>query len=438
MTAPPSPPGSRRSFALLWAGQAVSQLGDAVFLTTLLLWVADLTDSPAAVGLLFVFEAIPILLVSPLAGVFVDRWPYKRTLIRSDLGRALLVLPLVFVQTESGLWFIYLDVFLVSVLTRFFFPGLMASLPGIVGDERLPAATSSIRATLSIAFIVGPLIAAPLFVAVGPETALLANSASFAVSAILLAFCRFDESGRGVAASGLHRVCKELVEGFRLVLTSRLQKTILATGALVMLGAGAINALNIFFIDEALDRSRSFIGLADGLQGLGFALGALAVVPLSSRLPLTRMIGLGALVMGIFTILYSQMELLVPALGLVALLGLGNGLADTAAQTVTIQRTDPSARGRILSLHSTAANASLIVAAGAAGFAAEIFDLRALMASAGILFLLAAALASWYLSRLPEDELRLEDSGEAVALDDLLAADTAEPMPTGGSAVAGE
>ncbi|MPZ22231.1 MAG: MFS transporter [Dehalococcoidia bacterium] len=393
-------PDARRSFGLLWAGQAISQLGDAIFLTTLLLWVADLTDSPAAVGAVLAVEAIPILLVSPLAGVFVDRWRYKSTLIYSDLARAVLVALLIIVQSSDLLWLIFIDVFLISVVTRFFFPSLMAALPVVAGEGRLTRSISYVRATVNVAYIAGPLIAAPLFVYAGPEVALAVNALSFLASAVALAFCRLEQP-RTQAARGLAHVRQELMSGVRLVRSSRLQSTALTVGFLVLLGAGTMNAVNIFFIEEALNEPRSYLGLVNGLGGLGFAIGALALIPLANRLTLWRLIGIGLLLMGAASLVYAQLSLIFPALVVYTMFGLGNGVADTANQSFILSRTPGLFRGRIISLHTMAANAAVVGGSAAAGFLAESIDTRWLISSTSVLFVLAGCFALWSFSRLP-------------------------------------
>jgi MFS family permease len=85
-----------RDYARLWWGQAVSSIGDFVFDTTLVLWIATKLGkgqswSPAAVGGVMLAASIAILVVGPLAGVFVDRWNRRRTMLRTEKYRAVLV-----------------------------------------------------------------------------------------------------------------------------------------------------------------------------------------------------------------------------------------------------------------------------------------------------------------------------------------------------------
>ncbi|HEU5198174.1 MAG TPA: MFS transporter [Ktedonobacterales bacterium] len=85
-----------RQFALLWSGQSISYLGDYVFDTTLLLWIAasiarGQSWGPLAVSGLLAATALPALLVGPIAGVFVDRWDKRRTMLWADALRAGLI-----------------------------------------------------------------------------------------------------------------------------------------------------------------------------------------------------------------------------------------------------------------------------------------------------------------------------------------------------------
>ena len=84
-----------RDFAKLWYGQAVSSAGDFVFTTTLTLWIAvklgaGQSWAPAAIGGLLIAATAAIVVVGPVAGVLVDRWDRRRTMLRTEAVRAIL------------------------------------------------------------------------------------------------------------------------------------------------------------------------------------------------------------------------------------------------------------------------------------------------------------------------------------------------------------
>ena len=93
----------QRNFALLWMGAVISRLGDWLLLIVLPLFVYQRTGSALATGIMFIVETLPGLCFGSLAGVFADRWDRRRTMIVTDLLRALILLPLFLVQEHAWL-----------------------------------------------------------------------------------------------------------------------------------------------------------------------------------------------------------------------------------------------------------------------------------------------------------------------------------------------
>src|SRR5712691_13117893 len=108
-----------RNFALLAIGQAISNMGDFVYSTTVLVWVFVLTHSAAAISGVLIAQYAPIFLLGPLAGVFVDRWNRRRTMITADLVRAVVALLPLLAPLPLRLPAIYSSVFLLSAFSRF-------------------------------------------------------------------------------------------------------------------------------------------------------------------------------------------------------------------------------------------------------------------------------------------------------------------------------
>src|SRR5215831_9803067 len=157
-----------RNFAWLASGQAISNLGDFVFSTTLFIWVFTLTHSAAAVSGVLAAQYIPIFLLGPLAGVFVDRWDRRHTMLISDLIRAgVATLPLL-APASLRLQAIYTSVFLISALGRFFLPAESGVLQVIVTGQKQMRAASIKQATFTHSIIVGPALASSLYFVVGP------------------------------------------------------------------------------------------------------------------------------------------------------------------------------------------------------------------------------------------------------------------------------
>ena len=96
-----------RNFALLWLSQLISMTGDWVIFIALPLYMYQQTGSALATGAMFISNTLPRLLVGSVAGVFVDRWDRKRTMIVADFVRAALVILLLGVIAAEQLWLIF-------------------------------------------------------------------------------------------------------------------------------------------------------------------------------------------------------------------------------------------------------------------------------------------------------------------------------------------
>jgi len=175
-----------RNFALLAIGQAISNMGDFIFSTTVLVWVFMLTHSAGAVSGILIAQYTPVFLFGPVAGVFVDRWNRRQTMIVADVVRAVVALFPLIVPGFLLLPTLYTSVFLISAFSRLFMPAKAGVLQVIVPEEQQAQASSISQSTFALSFIIGPALASPLYFAVGPIVACILNSVSFLVSALSL------------------------------------------------------------------------------------------------------------------------------------------------------------------------------------------------------------------------------------------------------------
>ena len=121
-----------KSFRNLWFGQVVSELGDWLNSIAIYALILRLSDSGMAMAGAMMAKLLPIVLISPIAGVVVDRMNRKTVMIVSDLLRYLVVLGFLFVEDQSTLWFIYTLVIIEISLSGFFEPARSAIIPSLV------------------------------------------------------------------------------------------------------------------------------------------------------------------------------------------------------------------------------------------------------------------------------------------------------------------
>ena len=282
-----------RNYAKLWYGQAVSAVGDTVFGTTLVLWVSQVLArgspwAPAAVSGILVAAGAAVALVGPVAGVFVDRWNRKSTMMRTEAIRAVMVAGLTglsFVPVRDlpiGMWLaaVYLVVFVLNAAGQFFNPARFATTGDVVhGEEDRVRAAGLAEATTSAAGIIGPPIAALLAghrrlpVGAGRQRRLLCR----VLSGHPLPAADARASPAGPCRSGGVPACTpSSPAGLRLFARNRFLVTLLTVTMICQCGTGAISALNVFFVTRDLHASSGLFGIAETAMGVGFIIGALA------------------------------------------------------------------------------------------------------------------------------------------------------------------
>src|SRR5262245_15580007 len=97
----------QRNFALLWFGGLISMMGDWMLWIALPIYVYQLSGSALATSVALICRILPRLLLGSMAGVFVDRWDRRRTMVITNLLLAVGLLPLLLVQSVEWLWLVY-------------------------------------------------------------------------------------------------------------------------------------------------------------------------------------------------------------------------------------------------------------------------------------------------------------------------------------------
>ncbi len=177
----------RPHFRALWSAEVVSLFGDWFNTIAVVMVVNRFADSGLAVSGLFIARALPPFFAGPFAGVIADRFNRKSVLIASDLLRAAIVLGLLLVDRPERLWLIYVLSAAQFSVSAFFEPARAAILPQLVElDELIPANTLS-SVTWSAMLALGAALGGAVAAWLGASAALVIDSATFILSALLIA-----------------------------------------------------------------------------------------------------------------------------------------------------------------------------------------------------------------------------------------------------------
>lgn len=394
-----------RDYALLWSGTAVSGLGDAVFDTTVLLWIATVLArgrswGPAAVSGVVLAAGIAVAVVGPLAGVFVDRWEWRSTMLRTEALRAALVglltaasfLPLHVLPIGVWLAFIYLVVFLLNAAGQFFNPSRFAMISQIVpGDADRTRATGISQGTYAATMMIGPPLAAPLLFTVGFQWALLFNAASYVFSYFVVRAVRVERRGRPKAEAapernraGGHGIGRELAEGLKVFAHSRYLVTLLIMLVILTAGTGALNGLDVYFVTENLHTNPHLYGLLSMTDGIGMIIGSLASGVVVKRLGIRESTWLPLFLAGLLLLLYARQTRFWSALVMVALVAAMSGIVNTVFGPAIMKATPKAYLGRVVQVFNPVTSISSMFSLAVSGWLASTVLLNYHGAFAGV------------------------------------------------------
>ena len=200
-----------RDFFLLWISQIISQIGDRLGQMALIAFVyAKAPGSSIEIAKILSFTIIPVFLIGPVAGVYVDRWDRRKTLYICDFLRTVMVFfVILFLFNIKNLGAAYFTIFVLFCIGRFFVPAKLAIIPDLVKKEDLLMANSLVNITGMIAAIFGFGISGVLVEWLKAKGGLYLDALSFFISATTIFLV--SKSSRA-SVWRLREVGKEIVE----------------------------------------------------------------------------------------------------------------------------------------------------------------------------------------------------------------------------------
>ncbi|WP_193318460.1 MFS transporter [Nonomuraea phyllanthi] len=274
-----------RNYALLWLGRSISAVGSSITTVALpLVAVSTLHASPAMVALLTAAGWLPWLLIGLPAGVWVDRWPRRRTLLIADFASAVVLVTIPIAAWTNVLTptMLLVAALLAGTAGVFFDVASNAFLPQLVSAEDLLEATSKLQTSASVARVLGPGLGGLLAQAAGPVSGILVDSVTFMVSAACLLGLRTEPEPRP-AAGGYPGMLRQVGEGLRFIIRGRLLQAILVVATVTNFAMLGITALRVVFLVRTEGVAPGTAGLVIGVGSLGSILGAVLASRASRR-----------------------------------------------------------------------------------------------------------------------------------------------------------
>ncbi len=343
-----------RNFRFLWFGQIISLLGDWFNLIAAAALIASMTKSGFAVGGLFIVRFLAPFVVSPVAGVFADRYNRKHLLIAADLGRAVVVLGFLLVRKPEHVWLLYTLSALQMGLSGFFFPARNAILPNVVDREDLGTANALSAATWSVMLGVGAALGGLAAGQFGAYPAFVLDAMTFVVSALLLVpvVYEYSETMKNQSRS-VSTALRQYIDGLRYL---REHVDILAIalhkGAFALIISGGYQVVQVGITENVFvigDGGGTSLGIMYAVVGIGTGIGPIAARYFTGdrdrpqRIAILLSYLITALGMALIAPLVSFEVTLIG----IILRGIGGGIGWVFATQLLLQQLPDEVRGRV-------------------------------------------------------------------------------------------
>ena len=405
----------QRNFSLLWFAGLISMIGDWVLFIALPIYTYNLTNSSLATGIMFMAGTLPRVLLGSVAGVFIDRWDRKWTMVVADLARALLLLLLLFVRSSESIWIIYLVAFLQATISQFFGPAENALLPQLVDESHLVAANSLNSLNNNLARLGGPALGGLMLGSFGFRNVVIIDSVSFLFSGIMIALIvapsmASAKTGEATAESTLAtqpKVWQDWLSGLRFIWNSRIVSVIFLVIGIAGIAEGLFNVLFVIFIRQNLGGGAPEFGWLTSAQAVGGLVGSLVIGWLGYRIRPNRLAG--ALVFnGLLILALVNLASFPLAVVLILLAGIPIVAYSVAVDTLLQRYVADRYRGRVFGALATSAALFTLFGQAVASSLGDSIGAVPFLNLKGILDIIAGLLAFILLYGINKSQLDLQ------------------------------
>ena len=386
------------AFRKLWLATLVSIFGDFLALYAIF---SEMTfrmhASARAITLVTVFFLLPLAFVGPVAGVFVDRWHPRRTMVTSDIARAVLALGLVFARAP---WHIYVVFLALSTFSSFFTPARSVTLPQIVPLNGLMSANALFQQTVQILQMGSPVLAGALAGWAGPSSCYYLDSASFVFSGLVIATIAIP-ARPAHANREVKPVVRDLLSGVRFIFGHPVIGFVILSIAAGTFAISAFGSLIAVYVRDVLHATTYLFGALGSTIGAGMLAGGLVVTPLARRIQQkAHLITAGILLCGAAIAAIAWAANSVAALAGCFAIGIGASLLTIAAMTLMQGQVPAEMRGRVSSSSMSLISISQGIALLFAGDLASRLGIAAVFYGSAALLLVIALAGTYRLRRV--------------------------------------
>ncbi len=363
-----------QAFFIIWAGQFFSMTGSFMSSFALGIWAWEQTGSAQALALVGVFTYAPLLIMTPLVGVLVDRWNRKLVMMLSDLGAALasLLIFLLFRADALEIWHIYAATAFASAFQAFQWPAYSASVTLMVPKEHYSRASGFISMVESSSNILGPILAGALIGGLGIGGILLADLLTFLLAIGSLLLVTIPQPERAPEDLTPNRFWQDLTLGFRYIFMRDgllgLQLVFFGANFMTVIGWAVVSPMVL----ARTGGDAALLGLVQSLAAVGGLVGSLVLAAWGGPRRLIYGVLLGWLLNGLLGrflmgITESHILWMVSAFLLAFFMPMVNG----CNQAIWQRKVAPELQGRVFSVRRFIAQLTIPISMALSGWLAD-------------------------------------------------------------------
>ena len=281
----------KKKFIIIWTGQLFSILSSSIAQFSIVLWISLKTGSAEVLSFATIAALLPQALLGPFAGVFVDRWNRKWTMIGADSFVALCsgVIALLFYLDIIELWHIYLLLMLRSVGGAFHTPAMKSSVPLLAPEKELMRIAGINQAIQSICNIGGPALGAILLLAFDMSLVMLLDvlGAIIACTALLFVYIPNPKQENTSARNVLY----DMRDGFNVIMRNKGVSWVMVTEVLVTFFVMPMVALMPLMTLKNFSGTAYQVSLIETLFGAGMLAGGALLGVWNPKIRKTLLLG---------------------------------------------------------------------------------------------------------------------------------------------------
>lgn len=380
----------RKKFVIIWSGQLFSILSSATAQFAIVLWIGIQTNSAEALAYATIAGLLPQILFGPFAGVFVDRWDRKWTMIAADLFVAFCsaLIALFFYWDMVELWILYILLGLRSVGSAFHAPAMKSSIPLLAPRSALVQIAGINEVIQSISIICGPILGAVGLLNFGVGTVMLLDVVGAAIACSTLGFVNIPKVRQ--KATSAKRIWRDMASGIIVIWKNKGMSWLMGSEIIVNFFVMPIVAVMPLMTLQHFKGSPYQVSLIEGLYGAGLLIGGLVLSTWNPKIRKTVLIAIGFSALGIALAICGTLP---PSyFAVYAIFTVAQGLAVpffTGPYTVLVQtQFVPKYQGRIFAISSSVVQLPAMLGLLFAGVLADQIGVEKIFLIGGVVVML--------------------------------------------------